>query len=150
MIVAFTGHRPQHLDPRRRAECQYNIRRTISTLGPDDVVISGMALGVDTWAASAAVDAGVPFDAYIPFTGQHERWPDPDQDLYNDLVRKARRVRIICTGGYRSWKFQKRNEAMVDDCDVLDAHFIPGKTGGTMNCMHYAEQVGRTVVRHPL
>lgn len=149
-VVAFTGHRPQHLTPAQIKQAQIDIESVVATLTADDLVISGMALGVDQWAARFAVEQGVPFAAYVPFVGQHMRWSEEETEDYNYLLSKAVEVVVVCPGGYAAWKFQKRNEAMVDVSDALSAHFIPGKSGGTMNCMKYAAKVGKTVLPHPL
>ena len=97
-----------------------------------------MALGVDTWAAQLCVELGIPFDAYVPFVGQESKWPNASRDAYVALLHKARHVRMITTGGYSNAAFQRRNKAMVDDCDTLIAVW-DGSPGGTANCVRYAE-----------
>lgn len=149
-IVAFTGHRPNKLggykvpNPTYRWVC-WNIEEELGTLRPD-YVISGMAPGVDMWAARVCVKMGIPFLAAIPFKGQEAQWPLPSQNEYLGLLQKAFRVIAVSLGGYEPWKMQKRNEWMVDQCTTLVAVW-DGSPGGTGNCVRYAEKVGRTVRR---
>lgn len=147
MIVAFTGHRPSKLG------CGYGpstmqtmVRVAIRTLLVEKratAVISGMALGVDQWAAEVCVELGIPFTAAVPFDGQELRWPEESQRHYCELISKSWNVHVVCPGPYAVWKMQKRNEWMVDHCEVLFAIW-DGSPGGTANCVRYAEEVGRT------
>jgi uncharacterized phage-like protein YoqJ len=43
------------------------------------------------------------------------------------------------------WVMQRRNEWMVDHCDILYA-FWDGTSGGTANCVKYAAQIGKPYV----
>lgn len=150
MILAFTGHRPQHFDsPATMAAVQDWVYRTIEQEAPE-VVISGMALGVDTWAAQAALHLEVPLHAYVPFEGQETRWSRYEQQRYQDLLTHATEIKVISPGGYRPHKFQMRNVAMVDDCDLLAAAHIPKSKGGTTNCVNYAKYVGRDITFCPI
>lgn len=150
MIVAATGHRPpkagltyshvgfidtQYVDRVREALLERQV----------DLVIVGGALGWDTLFARAAFMAGIPFDLYIPFEGQHEAWPERAQIRYLAMQDFARVVRVVSEGGYSPSKMQIRNQAMVDDCDEVWALW-DGSSGGTANCVAYAEKVGRPVV----
>lgn len=142
MIVAFTGHRPDKLGgygdtPLRRAVTAA-LRTRLLEFRPT-LAISGMALGVDTWAAQLCVELGIPFAAYIPFNGQESKWPKSSQIEYLALLHQARCVRVIA-GRYSTAAFQRRNEAMVDDCDALIAVW-DGSSGGTANCYNYAARM---------
>lgn len=141
MILAFTGHRPDKLGGYGPSVLQNKIRDLISLVISNSkatTVISGMALGVDQWAAEEAVKLGVPFIAAVPCEGQDSRWPQASQSHYHDLLAKAQKVVVVSPGPYAGWKMQKRNEWMVDQCDALVAVF-DGSDGGTANCVAYAE-----------
>lgn len=149
MIIAGTGHRPDKLrigaldgyHPAVHARLVDLARAALLREAPERV-ISGMALGWDTALAEAALELGIPFDAYVPFAGQESRWPEPSRRHYHDLLARAHRVEIVCPGGYSPEKMQRRNERMVDDADFLLALW-DGSAGGTRNCIAYAEEVGR-------
>lgn len=154
MIVAFTGHRPNKLpggydirspkyDPLKN-----EMRRILTEIKPEKA-ISGMALGVDTIAAHICVELGIPFIAAIPFEGQEKAWPQASQADYRFLITLAKERVVVCEGGYAAWKMQKRNEWMCDNCDKLIAVW-DGSSGGTGNCVGYAEKIGKEIIRiHP-
>jgi len=144
MIVAFTGHRPDKLggydlpNPTYIKVCQ-EIEKNLKALKPDKV-ITGMALGVDQWAANIAHKLDIPFIAAVPFKGQESRWPQKSQRIYAKLISLASEVVIVSPGGYSAEKMQIRNKWMVDNCTKLIAVW-DGTTGGTGNCVEYARSV---------
>jgi len=144
MIVAFTGHRPNKLggynlpNPTYIHVCQ-QIDKQLRELNPKKV-ISGMALGVDQWAAYIAIKLGIPFIAAIPFEGQEKKWPDSSQKTYNRLLSKAYDIVYVSSPGYSAHKMQVRNQWMVDQCDTLIAIY-DGSKGGTGNCVEYAQSL---------
>ena len=150
MITAFTGHRPNKLggyaldNPVRIRVCK-RIEEALVELKPEEA-ISGMALGVDQWAAAICIPFGIPFIAAVPFVGQERVWPSESRAKYAELLEKASKVEIICDEGYAVWKMQKRNEWMVDRCHTLIAIW-DGTSGGTGNCVEYAKSIGKNIYR---
>lgn len=142
MIVAFTGHRPDKLVGRIDAVNQC-VAEFLDRVKPDKV-ISGMARGVDTIAALKAREKKIPYVAAVPFMSQVTNHSDEDCATWVSLIQDAVDVKIVCEGGYAVWKFQKRNEWMVDNCDLLVAVW-DGSRGGTANCIDYAKKVGRPI-----
>ena len=148
MIVAFTGHRPDKLggykvpNPTYIKVCQ-DIDKTLKELKPEKV-ISGMALGVDQWAAYIAHKLSIPFVAAIPFEKQESKWPASSQETYHLLLKLASEQVIVSPGGYSAEKMQIRNKWMVDHCDKLIAIW-DGTLGGTGNCVTYAKSVGKDI-----
>lgn len=148
MIVAFTGHRPDKLggyklpNPTYIRVCQ-KIDAALEELKPEKV-ISGMALGIDQWAAAIAHKKGIPFMAAIPFEGQECRWPPQSQITFRLLRKLSAEEVIVCEGGYSPAKMQTRNIWMVDNCDKLIAVW-DGSAGGTGNCVEYAKSIGRDI-----
>lgn len=149
MIVSFTGHRPSKLggynlpNPTYIRVCQ-QIDKTLRELQPEKV-ISGMALGVDQWAASIAVKLGIPFIAAVPFAGQETAWPEASQKIFHKLLQQAAEVHIVCEGDYAAYKMQVRNEWMVDRADTVIAIW-DGTPGGTGNCVKYAEKKSKQII----
>lgn len=148
MIVAFTGHRPDKLggydadNPVAKAVKQA-LRAKLRKLAPAKA-ITGMALGVDQLAAEVCIEMNIPFIAAIPFKGQECKWPKRAQEHYNYLLTFAHEAIIVCEGEYSPRKMQIRNEWMVDRCQRLIAVY-DGSTGGTANCVDYAERKGRRI-----
>jgi uncharacterized phage-like protein YoqJ len=149
MIIAFTGHRPDKLGGYNLPNSTYmyvcqQLDKTLRELKPDKV-ISGMALGVDQWAAFVAIKLGIPFIAAIPFEGQEKKWPLASQTAYNTLIQKACDIVVVCEPGYAAYKMQLRNKWMVDQCDILLGVY-DGTTGGTYNCIEYAKLINKQII----
>lgn len=153
MIVAFSGHRPDKLPDKKTGYtlpnptyihvCQ-EIEKHLLELKPEKA-ISGMALGVDQYAASVCVKLNIPFIAAVPFAGQEKAWPEKSQRAFNLLLKKACEVVIVCEGEYAAYKMQVRNQWMVDHCDVLIAVW-DGTSGGTANCINYAKSKNKQII----
>lgn len=149
MIVAFTGHRPEKIggyklpNPTYIKICQ-QIESTLKELKPEKV-ISGMALGVDQWAAYISYKLKIPFIAAVPFINQESKWPTSSQETYNKLIKLASETIIVSDGEYSAKKMQIRNEWMVDRCDQLIAIW-DGSAGGTGNCVNYAKSKNKVII----
>ena len=138
----FTGHRPNGLK-RPAWLIKIDLEREIKKAVKDGfaVFISGMAQGVDIWAALIVLklrDKGAPIKLICacPFDGFETRWDKSWQQQYHDVLASADLVRYICPGYSRSC-FQIRNEWMVDHSARVIAVFnnVPG---GTFNTIEYA------------
>lgn len=146
MKIAGTGHRPNKLG----GYSSEVLMKLVSTakdalieLQPTSV-ISGMALGWDTALALAALELKLPLVAAVPFHGQETAWPNISQIMYQDILKDASDVVYVCDKGYAPWKMQIRNEWMVDHCDVVLALW-DGTSGGTGNCIAYADKVKKPI-----
>lgn len=147
VIVAGTGHRPGkiggHQNERRNYELikpkiiNYLIKlheaRPVGT--GDLIVITGLAQGWDTWLAQAALEAPVPIRLWgaIPFIGQERTWPSTAQERYYNILAECEDT-VVCQG------YQDRNEWMTNNCTILLACWNGEKSGGTYNCIQYAER----------
>ena len=149
MILAFTGHRPTKLggwkepNPVKRL-VKAELVRLLMELKPEHVV-SGMALGVDQWAAEIAFDLGIPFLAAVPCDDQDHIWKPEAQTRYRELLAKAMHVVVVSPGPYARWKMPERNHWMVDHCDKLIAVW-DGSPGGTSECVSYAKRRGKPII----
>lgn len=149
MVVAFTGHRPNKVggyivpNPRYRW-ITFEMEQALLSLEPH-FVISGMALGVDQWAAELAIKMHIPFIAAVPCKGQDLLWPRESQEKYKMLLSKATEIVYVSHDPYKMEMMQKRNEWMVDHCNTLVAVW-DGTPGGTGNCVKYAIEKGTHIV----
>ncbi len=149
MILSITGHRPDKLggyklpNPTYIKVCQ-KIEQAFKELQPEKI-ISGMALGVDQWAAMIAYRMKIPFLAAVPFEGQETKWPAKSQEIYQLLLSKASEKVIVSSGVYSSSKLQTRNRWMVDYSDKTLAVW-DGSPGGTGNCINYAKSVQKEII----
>lgn len=106
----------------------------------DITLISGGALGIDQFWMEVGLHLGLSVIAALPFEGYDAKWPKSDKQKYADLLDKCSEVRYICEPGYVASKLQKRNEWMVDNSNLLVAYWN-GSTGGTNNCLQYANTI---------
>lgn len=144
MIVAVTGHRPQHLKLEDGYWIQGEFERLIEKLKPTRG-LSGMAIGADTWWAQELIYAKVPLHAYVPFPGQENRWREDDQLFYRKLLAQAEQVFTIYPE-YHPAAFHQRNITMVDACDLLIAAWNGKRSGGTFHALSYAEKMGKPII----
>ena len=121
-------------------------RSIVPGLARHFTIVSGMALGVDQLFAEICISSGIPLIAAVPFIGQESAWPAPSQGIYKRILSGAAQTIVVCEGGYAAFKLQRRNEWMVDHCDKLLAVW-DGASGGTGNCVAYAEKVGKPIER---
>lgn len=156
MQLGITGHRPQKLgkgfnDHKFHRQIKKKILLKMQEL-PVEVVITGMALGVDQWAAEAAIKCGIPFVAAVPFKNQDFKWSSKFRQHYAWLLSKAVRTVLvdreegyICEYAppdvYSSSKMMTRNRWIIDqltDQDVLMAVGNLSRESGTWHCVNVA------------
>jgi uncharacterized phage-like protein YoqJ len=151
--IAVTGPRPRRLGGYNAEENFKAIRRhmrdrleRVLKSSENVSIISGGALGIDQFWMEVGIYLGIPVTAALPFEGYNDRWPLSSRVIYDQLLDKCSNVIYICEPGFEARKLQIRNEWMVDHCNVLDAYYIDN-TGGTFNCVRYAESVDREINR---
>lgn len=147
MIICGTGHRPDKLGGYSKEVHDKLVlvaRDAIKELKPSRV-ISGMALGWDQALMEAAQRLAYPTTAAIPFKGQERAWPRLSQLKYQELLDGAMDIVYVCEEGYAPWKMQKRNEWMVDNSHLVLALW-DGSSGGTLNCIRYADKMGKKIL----
>jgi len=157
--IAFTGHRPNKLggyddnSPKRialRQHIEETLQRAVVKYGTtyQIIVISGGALGVDQDAARVAYKMNIPFIVAQPCKNHESKWPKESQIKYNKMLELAHKVVLVSDGTYPELGakcMQDRNIWMVDHCDALIAVW-DGTSGGTANCVQYAQKVGKPIV----
>lgn len=148
--VCFTGHRPEKLTRGENA-IKRNLSRQIRRAFADgkDVFITGMARGVDIWAAQIVLqlrDEGYPVKLICacPYHGFERGWRAEWQWQYRDILAHADLIKFICPT-YSPSCFQIRNEWMVNHSAAVIAVFNDEKSG-TRNTIAYAEKVGVPVI----
>lgn len=147
---AFTGHRPGKLQQPEevvKEKLEKEIRGAITD--GFTVFISGMARGVDLWAAEIVLrlrETGQPIKMVCasPYPGFEHRWTEVWQQRYRAILSRADLVRFICPC-YSRYCFQMRNEWMVNHCARVIAVFN-GEKGGTKNTLKYAREMGIPVI----
>ncbi len=147
--VCFAGHRPEKLSRSEwsiKDDLEFEIRKEIAN--GRNVFISGMAPGVDIWAAEIVLklrNSGmdVKLICAVPFQGFEKRWPEWER-RYNEIIHRADLVRFICPC-YSYGCHQVRNEWMINHAAEMIAVFN-GRPSGTKNAINYAKRVGVPIV----
>ena len=147
----FTGHRPEKLSQPDRVIIAA-LEREIRAAADDGFVtfISGMARGVDIWAAEIVLKLraeGQPVHLVcaVPFEGFADSWEDDWKQRYGSILRKADAIEYICRN-YSNRAFQMRNKWMVDNCARVIAVYN-GEKGGTKNTIDYAKRCGVEIIQ---
>ena len=148
MIICGTGHRPDKLGG-YTVEVFEKTKHTAAVWLADqqdiELVVSGGALGWDQALAAAARELGMDYIMALPFPGFEDRWPQSSKTYLYGLMNSAKDTKYVCDAGYAGWKMQKRNEWMVDNSDLVLALWN-GTTGGTSNCISYANKKQKPIV----
>ena len=139
----FTGHRPEKLH-KPEEQIKKDLEVAILQVVDDGFVtfISGMARGVDIWAAEIALrlresNPAIHLVAASPYRGFENRWSADWQSRYNAILQHADLVRFVCPSYSRDC-FQRRNEWMVDRSSRVIAVYN-GEPGSTRNTIEYAK-----------
>lgn len=146
LIIAGTGHRPHKLGGYERLTEIRCIRLTLDFLRElrktreIKEIITGMAMGWDQALAEAALMLDIPLMAYLPCRNMHKHWTSTSQERWLRILNRADGVFSASREDYVGpWCMQKRNEMMVDDCNMILALW-DGSDGGTANCIGYANR----------
>lgn len=140
--IAFLGHRPHRLFPGSAnpygtveyrllkefcAQCLDRLRQTLTI----EAVLTGMALGVDQAGAEAAMDLGIPVEAYLPFASMDAKWPARARQKFQELSARCQSVHTVGKGGYSAALLYKRNEAMLAGATCAAVLWDGREGGGT-------------------
>ena len=107
--------------------------------------ISGMALGIDTLFALVAIDNHIPLECAIPCLHQDKMWVQSSRNQYKKILSASQFQTLVTNSEYTQYCMQRRNEYMVDNCDLLIAVW-DGTSGGTANCVRYAVERGTKII----
>lgn len=140
--VCFTGHRPEKLNISEK-EVKERLRVAIRKALEDGYTtfISGMARGVDMWAAEIVLEErkkndNIKLVCASPFAGFEKSWNFIDRHRYNTILKKSDYIQYVCEH-YSRQCFQIRNVWMVDRSTRVIAAYN-GESGGTKNTIRYA------------
>lgn len=164
MNLGIAGHRPDKLGGYRPNTINQGVREllreSIIALEPE-LIITGMALGTDLWAAEIASDLGVPCYAMVPFYGQHLTWPKVHQAQYELLLNGAEFVEFCSPPPAKDSPRRSavqamfaRNTRLVKESDelliLLRKSAESERFSGTYDTFLKAVQAGKPVTRFPL
>ncbi len=157
-VCAFTGHRPKFFpwgydeSDSRCVKLKEELTKQIRLLvrkGYTDY-LSGMALGVDAWAAQAVLalrekHPELKLHCILPCVGQERSWTEEAKALYFSIVKQAD-SRVYTSRAYYKNCMLDRNRFMVERSDLLFAVYSGISSGGTAYTVNYARRLGRKVI----
>ena len=158
ITCAFTGHRPKSFlwkYNEAASDCvllKDTLAKQIRLLVDSGVTefLSGMAQGVDLWAAEIVLDLkkknpALRLHCILPCEGQERKWLASEQERYRSILRQADEV-IYVNREYSADCMLERNRWLVDHSSVLLAVYNGIYRSGTGMTVRYAKQLGREVI----
>ncbi len=159
---AFTGHRPMRFpfgyneDDERCIRLKQALEHHILhlVLSGTTHFYTGMALGVDQWAASIVLDLkrtfpGIRLTAVLPCATQAAKWTRQQRERYFAILSGCDEV-ITLSPQHTPACMVERNRYLVDHADRLLAVYGGNEKGGTAYTVRYAQMKGREITAiHP-
>jgi len=159
---AFTGHRPARFsfgyneNDERCLRVKSLLSKRITALITEDITTyySGMALGIDQWAAEIILDmkqrhSGLRLIAVRPCENQANSWSVEQRKRHYGTLALCDEVVTLHPCFTRSCIFE-RNRYLIDHAGYLLAVYDGGSDGGTAYTVRYARQQGRKLTLiHP-
>lgn len=140
--VCFTGHRPEKIITPEHVIKEKLKEEIIKAINEGYFVfISGMARGVDIWAAEIVLHLRsngyeIKLICAVPYEGFEKNWNNKWQKRYHKVIAEADFIKCI-SPCYSQNCFQARNEWMVNHSTKIIAVYN-GKRSGTQNTLVYA------------
>ena len=155
----FTGHRPQRLpfgsneSDARCVALKAKLREQIVELIEQENVrhfISGMALGIDLFAAEIVLDLktdypSITLESAIPCETQAIKWTVAQREQYYEIAARCDKETMLQTH-YTPDCMDKRNRYMVDHADIILAVW-DGKPSGTGRTVMYTQSKGKVIIK---
>ena len=112
--------------------------------------ITGMAQGVDLWAAEIVLELKESYPelilkAAVPFPEQTEKWRMPQKQRYKHILELCDQVDVISPKHSSTCMF-KRNCYMVNHSDFVIAVWNGSFSCGTGKTIKYASKHGKSMV----
>ncbi|MBR2847189.1 MAG: DUF1273 family protein [Clostridia bacterium] len=145
----FTGHRPEKLHL-PETEIKWLLKKAIMQAVMDGYTtfISGMARGLDMWAAETVLELkkvnDISLIAVSPYYGFEKHWDAANKAKYYDIIDAAEEVKFM-QSEYSKASFHIRNAYMVDNSARVIAAYN-GTPGGTKNTVEYARKKGLEII----
>lgn len=149
----FTGPRPQNLgfseDSIMCRNLKALLKNEIESLYEKGYrrFITGMASGVDTYAAEAVIElkkshSDIFLEAALPYNRAGGN--TPDEKIRFNAILDATDKTVILSETYTPYCFHVRNRYMVDESSLVVA--VPSESRGTEYTIKYAQKTGKEVI----
>ncbi len=142
---SFSGHRPEKINV-SEGKVIRALKKEIERAIADGYTtfISGMARGVDIWAAEIILrkrqkNKELRLVCAIPFKGIESLWDESWKMKFRDILSQADYIKYFSDCFTGSYIYMERNKWMIDRSTRLIAVFN-GEKGGTYNTILYAKE----------
>lgn len=157
-ICAFTGHRPSRF-PWGYDETNQNCIALKEILTGEIIqltdigvtgFLSGMAVGVDTWASVIVLalrekNPAIKLHCILPCKTQADNWSSTSQTIYRSILERADSI-VYVSREYHKICMMERNRFLVDHSDILLAVCQEVPRSGTMATINYARKMNREII----
>ncbi|OQB24149.1 MAG: hypothetical protein BWY11_01323 [Firmicutes bacterium ADurb.Bin182] len=156
--ACFSGHRPEKLpwnNDEEDARCKALKARLFLAIEQAAQqgythFITGMAKGIDTYAAEAVLSLKTCFpeitlECAIPFSGQSKGWNSRDKARYEHILHGSDKITIL-SDKYLPGCMQRRNRYLIKNSSLLIA-VTTGAAGGTSQTIKIASERGIRILR---
>jgi len=155
---AFTGHRPQKL-PWRNDETAPGCVVLKETLATQVAMLiengyteflSGMAPGVDMWAAQIVLDLrennpALKLHCILPCAAQSAKWSAALQKQYRAILEQADSIIFVNRADKKNCMLE-RDRFLVSYASLVLAVYNGERRGGTAATVRYARKLGRELI----
>ena len=155
---AFTGHRPRKFPWRydetdeRCVKLKEALAEQIEKLVADGFMdfLSGMAEGVDTWAAEIVLalrkqNPTLKLHCILPCREQADKWSNSARERYRVILEQADSI-VYVNQVYRKNCMLERNRFLVNHADLLLAVYNGEQRGGTAATVRSARKQSKEIV----
>jgi uncharacterized phage-like protein YoqJ len=151
--VAWSGHRAELFAEPEQAHAL--IERESARLVREHarlVILSGGQRGVDLWAAAAARRLGLELHLLLPVPAASfvADWEPTDAAAFYELMRAAGSVRSFGSTAEGDAGYERRNQALAEECELLIVVWTGQGGGGTEQTLGEARRLGRQILEHRL
>lgn len=125
MNIYITGNRVQDLGGFQENLLQGSIKKQIvSTLKKHKkedptTLITTLSLGIEQWAAEAAIQCKIPFHVYIPCKGFETKWIKYSQLHYKKLLKLSEKIIKISDAPWSIQGMKLKDERIIKDVDII-------------------------------
>ena len=155
---AFTGHRPQKLPWRFDETAPACVALKEVLAGQIDALIedgytdflSGMALGVDIWAAQTVLarrpkNPALKLHCILPCVEQSAKWTASSREIYHSVLEQADSIIFVNRANKKNCMLE-RDRFLISYASVVLAVYNGEKRGGTAATVRYARKLGRELI----
>ncbi len=150
--ISITGHRKWPDNVTESGEFRLKVmkffKEKCSLVDNDVTLIHGCARGVDLWFGNFAMEFDLKLSLYLPFPLKIQM--ERGMKNYHDECSLKRQVRYenlmeikVINKTFSTYGYQKRNKALVDDCDIMLGYFTRSRSGSGNAARYYEKHKGK-------